>query len=157
MAVVCDTTPINYLVQIGLIDLVPRLFGNACIPEAVLSELLHPSAPRNVREFASALPEWMVVKTAVEIKEPAILALDKGEREAIALSVSLGAEFLLTDDYKARVVARQLGIATLTTLLILDAAADRGWINFHEAVQRLLETNFRVDPLTIAQLAEKHA
>jgi predicted nucleic acid-binding protein len=99
----------------------------------------------------------MVVKTAVEIKEPAILALDKGEREAIALSVSLGAEFLLTDDYKARVVARQLGIATLTTLLILDAAADRGWINFHEAVQRLLETNFRVDPLTIAQLAEKHA
>jgi predicted nucleic acid-binding protein len=88
VAVVCDTTPINYLVQIGLIDLVPRLFGNACIPEAVLSELLHPSAPRNVREFASALPEWMVVKTAVEIKEPAILALDKGEREAIALSFS---------------------------------------------------------------------
>ena len=83
--------------------------------------------------------------------------LDIGEREAIALATSLRAQFLLTDDFRARVAARNRGISTLTTLLILDAAADRGWISFRDAAERLLQTNFRVDRFTIEQLVEKHS
>jgi predicted nucleic acid-binding protein len=40
MAVVIpDTSPINYLVLIGEISLLPRLYGKILIPDAVLTEL----------------------------------------------------------------------------------------------------------------------
>jgi predicted nucleic acid-binding protein len=154
--VVCDTTPLNYLIQIDLVDLIPRLFVNVCIPHAVLRELSHPAAPSSVRQFAFSLPSWVSVQRAGRIADTALLELDPGEREAIALATTLGAQFLLTDDYRARITARERGLISLTTLLILDAAADRGWISFRDAIDRLLKTNFRVDRLTIELLLEKH-
>jgi len=154
--VVCDTTPLNYLIQIDLVDLIPRLFTNACIPQAVFRELLHPAAPSSVRKFAFSLPKWVSVQRAGAITDATLLDLDPGEREAIALATALGAQFLLTDDYRARMAARERGLIALTTLLILDAAADRGWISFRDALERLLKTNFRVDRFTIDQLLKKH-
>ena len=156
MLVVCDTTPLNYLIQIELIDLIPRLYTNACIPQAVFRELLHPAAPSSVRQWAFSLPNWISVKAVDATADLTLLDLHCGERDAIALATSLGAQFLLTDDYKARAAARNRGLATLTTLLILDAAADGRWISFQDALERLLQTNFRVDRLTIEQLVEKH-
>ena len=35
MIVISDTSPINYLLQIGLIGLLPELFGRVLIPNAV--------------------------------------------------------------------------------------------------------------------------
>jgi predicted nucleic acid-binding protein len=49
-AVVSDTSPINYLIRIGEIDLLPQLFGEILIPPAVLQELQHAGAPLAVRE-----------------------------------------------------------------------------------------------------------
>lgn len=155
MLAVCDTTPLNYLIQIDLVDLIPRLFGNVGIPEAVLRELSHPAAPSPVRQFAFSLPVWISVRRAGAITDAKLLDLDPGEREAIALATALRARFLLTDDYRARTAARDRGLIPLTTLLILDAAADRGWISFHDALERLLNTNFRVDRFTIDQLLAK--
>lgn len=156
MLVVCDTTPLNYLVQIELVELIPQLYSAACIPQAVFRELLHPAAPVPVRQWAFSLPRWISVQHVGVAIAPALLDLDRGEQEAIALATALGSQFLLTDDYKARVAARGQGLATLTTLLILDAAADRGWISFKDAMDRLLRTNFRVDRFTVDQLIEKH-
>jgi predicted nucleic acid-binding protein len=155
MIVVCDTTPINYLVQIELIDLIPRLYGTAFIPPAVLGELLHPRTPAAVADWASNLPQWVVVKHAVATTPP-LAALHRGEQEAIWLAEFLQARILLTDDYRARAAAHTRGIATVTTLLVLDIAADRGWIDFTDAISRLLQTNFRVDRSTIDQLTAKH-
>jgi len=49
--VVADTSPIRYLVRIGQIDLLPRLFKTIFLPSAVAEELLHPSAPPSVRDW----------------------------------------------------------------------------------------------------------
>ncbi|MDQ2923980.1 MAG: hypothetical protein M3R43_00200 [Acidobacteriota bacterium] len=157
MIVVCDTTPISYLIQIELIDLIPRLFGTACLPSAVLHELQHPNAPTVVRSWVEALPSWVSIYRPGPIKSPLLLGLHIGEREALAIAEKLQADFVLTDDFKARKVAHQLGIDTLTTLLILDAAADRGWLDFQATLRLLLQTNFRVDQLTVDQLIEKHS
>ena len=156
MIVVCDTTPISYLIQIELIDLLPRLYGDAFIPSTVLEELLHPKAPIPVRNWAASLPSWVVVQPPVPI-DPQLSSLHRGEQQAIALAESLHAHLLLTDDFKARTIAHQRGIDTVTTLLILDTAADRKWISFPTAIAALLQTNFRVDNFTIQQLLAKHA
>ncbi|HEV2987453.1 MAG TPA: hypothetical protein VG759_03355 [Candidatus Angelobacter sp.] len=46
MIIVADTSPINYLVLIKEIEVLPRLYGKIIIPEAVREELLRPEAPR---------------------------------------------------------------------------------------------------------------
>jgi hypothetical protein len=51
MVVVADTTPINYLLLIGEIRLLPALYGNVIVPLAVGSELRDPDAPEIVRRW----------------------------------------------------------------------------------------------------------
>ena len=36
---IADTSPIQYLFQTGLLDLLPALYGEVILPEAVVSEL----------------------------------------------------------------------------------------------------------------------
>jgi predicted nucleic acid-binding protein len=157
MIVVCDTTPINYLLQIDLIDLIPRLWGKAFLPPVVHGELLDRSAPQVVRAWASDLPEWIAVEHPGVIDAPALLKLHSGESQALALAERLNADLLVTDDKKARNTAHARGIPTATTLLILDSAANRGWIEFESAITKLIRTNFRVDPETVAELVAKHS
>ncbi|ESA36929.1 dna-binding protein [Leptolyngbya sp. Heron Island J] len=45
MIVVADTSPINYLLLIGQIDLLPRLFQQIIIPDIVRDEMSDPGAP----------------------------------------------------------------------------------------------------------------
>jgi len=56
MIAVADTSPICYLILIGEIDLLPKLFSQVLVPEAVLAELLHKDAPPAVRSWASKQP-----------------------------------------------------------------------------------------------------
>jgi predicted nucleic acid-binding protein len=46
MIVVADTSPINYLILIGEIEILTGMYGRVVIPHAVREELLRPSAPR---------------------------------------------------------------------------------------------------------------
>jgi hypothetical protein len=53
--VIADTSPINYLLLIGHIDIRPALFDKVILPAAVWDELKHPKAPPVVRSWAAAL------------------------------------------------------------------------------------------------------
>jgi|SRR5579884_705013 len=64
MIVVSDTSPINYLVWIGAIGLLPRLYDSVILPQAVYEELTRPEAPAPVRAWATQLPEWATVSKA---------------------------------------------------------------------------------------------
>ncbi|SPE26778.1 Pin domain nucleic acid-binding protein (fragment) [Candidatus Sulfopaludibacter sp. SbA6] len=98
--VVADTSPIRYLVQIGQIDLLPRLFEKIFLPAAVAEELRHPSAPPAVRAWMSQIPGWVEVSPVTDIDDPVLQALDPGEGSAIALALSLKADLILIDDRK---------------------------------------------------------
>ena len=56
MIVVCDTSPLNYLVLIQHAEVLPSLFGRVIAPPAVMAELQHPGAPTIVRAWAAAPP-----------------------------------------------------------------------------------------------------
>jgi hypothetical protein len=49
--VVADTGPINYLVLIDAIEVLPKLFEQVLVPAAVYDELSHADAPPPVRAF----------------------------------------------------------------------------------------------------------
>ena len=63
MIVVADTSPINYLIQLGHIDFLQQLYKRIVIPHAVLDELLNPKAPAPVRAWALNPPGWLEFAT----------------------------------------------------------------------------------------------
>ena len=59
--VVADTGPLNYLLLIDAIDLLPKLFEKIFVPAAVHRELTHPAAPEPVRRWATRVPQWLEI------------------------------------------------------------------------------------------------
>ena len=49
MIVVSDTTPLRYLVEIEVVEILPELFGQIIIPIAVSEELQHPKTPHKIK------------------------------------------------------------------------------------------------------------
>jgi hypothetical protein len=54
--VVADTGPLNYLILIEAADVLPNLFSQILIPQAVYDELAHAEAPAAVRSFIARTP-----------------------------------------------------------------------------------------------------
>jgi predicted nucleic acid-binding protein len=51
MTVVSNTTPLNYLILIGRVDVLSKLYELVIIPEPVFNELTAPSTPQLVRDW----------------------------------------------------------------------------------------------------------
>jgi predicted nucleic acid-binding protein len=99
--VIADTGPINYLVLIGSIDLLPVLFEKVILPSAVEAELTDPDAPLPARNWIAHPPAWLDVhETPSREFDKASAELDEGETAAIALAILLDADLLLMDDRK---------------------------------------------------------
>ncbi len=56
MIIVSDTSPINYLVLIQEIELLPKLFGEVVIPQAVLDELKQTRTLEAVKNWIDSKP-----------------------------------------------------------------------------------------------------
>jgi len=98
MIVVADTSPINYLLLIKEIDILPKMYGKVVIPRAVHEELLRVVAPEIVRAWIGEAPTWLEIRTPVGAPDPSLTKLDPGERDAIMLAIELRADQLIVDD-----------------------------------------------------------
>lgn len=142
MIVVADTTPLHYLILIGEVWLLEKLFGHILIPPAVRSELQRARTPQSVKEWIESQPTWLEIKLPTIALPDVAKSLGRGEREALALAVELPADALLLDDKRAKNEARRRNIPVITILNILEAAAAKSLINLPDAVERLRQTNF---------------
>ena len=59
--VIADTGPINYLILIGHIDILPVLFQKVILPSIVRDELKHQKAPAAVQQWIANPPAWVEV------------------------------------------------------------------------------------------------
>jgi predicted nucleic acid-binding protein len=157
LLVVADTSPIRYLVEIGHIGLLPQLFERIFIPSLVYDELRHPSAPAPVRAWANPLPAWLEVLPVTVSDDPAFRGLDDGEKSALTLGMTLGAELILIDDRKGAAVALQKGFQITGTLGLLTRSAQRGILDLPDALARLKRTNFHYRQELFDDLLKKHA
>ena len=153
MIVVADTSPINYLLLIDQIDLLPRLFQQVIIPDVVRDEMLDPSAPPALQQWIANPPPWLVVQ-AVSVTDETLNSLDPGEQAAITLAQTLPADLLIIDERLGRRTASERGIPIIGTLGILDDAANKGLIELTDAIARLQQTNFRISRRIIQTLLE---
>lgn len=155
--VVADTGPLHYLVLIGHIDLIPALFDTVFVPPEVQEELSRAEAPTEVRSWIANPPAWLtVVPAPTSTTDSVLLRLDRGERAAILLAISLKADAILVDDRAGVAAARAKGFAAVGTLGILDAAARLGKVRIGNALDRLRETTFRHKGDLFEALLKKH-
>jgi len=157
MIAVADTSPLCYLILIGEIDLLFKLFGQVLVPQSVLAELLHPDAPVAVRSWASHLPSWITAKEEPNLVVPGLEKLQAGERAAILLAESMKANIILLDEKAARRVAADRGLRVTGILGLLGEAAARGLVDLAPAIDRLRKTNFRYSPALLKATLDRFA
>lgn len=155
MIVISDTSPINYLVLIDEIELLPKLFGTIIIPQAVLSELQRTEAPKEVSAWLTTNPAWLELRTVSEIDDT--IALGTGEREAISLAKEINADLVLIDDKKAREAALERGLTVAGTLNVLELASVKNLLELRATFDKLQQTNFRVSQTLINEILERNA
>jgi predicted nucleic acid-binding protein len=156
MIVVADTSPLNYLVQIDEVELLPALFDKVLIPLAVVLELTHAGSPLKVRKWISSPPGWLESRQVAGVASPSLFVLEPGEREAIQLALETGIDTVLIDDAAGRLVAETFKLDVRGTLGVLERAAKLGKISFHQALVKLELTSFRISPTLRAAFLQRN-
>ena len=155
MIVVSDTSPICYLLLIEEIDLLPQLYKQVYIPQAVQQELVNNRFPAVVKAWIEHPPEWLVI-CSVEVLDANLAYLDPGERAVIALAEEQGADLVIVDDGLGRRAARTRQLKVTGLLGVLDTAAQQNLVNFPVAISRLQQTTFRVSRSLIESLLQQY-
>jgi len=141
--VVADTGPLNYLVLIEAVDLLPKLFDQVLAPQTVFDELTDSDTPPAVRAWVTQAPDWFRIDPdPAALIDEATANLDAGEKAAIALALAIKADLVLMDDREGVTAAREKGLRATGTLGVLDLAARRGLIDLTAAFARLKTTGF---------------
>lgn len=146
---ISNSSPIQYLFQCNLLDLLPSLFDRVIIPEAVVAEISEGRGLGVTLPVMDALP-WACVRAP---KDPALLPLvtdlGQGEREVLALALASPGSLVILDDGLARRYAAHLGLRLIGTLGVLVRAKRQGLITAVAPVlDQLDRLRFRVDPET---------
>ncbi len=141
--VVADTTPLNYLIIIGRVEILASLFGEVLIPQAVLEELNHPKAPE-------AVSRWLQEPPVEHLDET--IQLGKGENEAISLAMERRVKMVLMDERLGRGAAEARGLIPVGTLNLIDLADEQGLLDGIAALNHLRQTTFRAAPELLGRL-----
>jgi predicted nucleic acid-binding protein len=135
--IVCDTGPLLHLQEASSLDLLSAA-GRIVIPSAVRAEL---------NDYDPLWNESRARWITVESLEPENARranrwvqadlLHEGEAEALSLAIQMRADWLLTDDAAARLVAQQQGLEVHGSLGVVLWAAATGHLQQPEAESRL--------------------
>lgn len=118
--VICNSSPLIALEQIGCLALLATLFGEVWVPPAVIRE----------GTTSVSLPTFLKERGLTQPLAAAVLqvALGAGESEAIALALQEQARLLIMDDRPARRTAEALGLKVIGTLGVLLTAKRKGHV-----------------------------
>jgi predicted nucleic acid-binding protein len=141
--VVADTSPLNYLIQMELADLLGDVYGAVVIPDAVARELADARAPSAVRLWMVELPAWIQCVAVKRFDDTLPDDLGRGESEAISLAMELNATVLL-DDKRGRIEAAARHVETAGTLAVLLQGALKGKVDLRVSIDRLKALGFRI-------------
>jgi predicted nucleic acid-binding protein len=146
---VSDTSPLQYLFQTNLLDLLRVLYTQITVPEAVVDEIAAGHALGIHLPDLTTIP-WIQVR---QVRDPALLPLapdlGAGEREVLALAVETADSLALLDDGLARRHARLLKITFTGTLGVLLKGKQQGHLPAVAPVLDELEAlGFRLDAAT---------
>jgi uncharacterized protein len=158
--VISDTSVITNLAAIQHLYLLPQLYNQIIIPEAVYRELVDIDPPvLGTLEIQAA--SWVeirqVVNRGVVERLQRDVRLDLGESEAIALALELNADLLLIDERRGRAEADRLGIRITGVLgILVESKRQNLIIAVKPLVNSLIATSeFRVSSALYALILDR--
>jgi len=116
-------------------DLLEKVYGQVITTEEIAIE------------YGETLPVWVEVVSVKDKMRQQLLEfqIDKGESSAIALALEIPESTIILDDFKARKVAKQLGLTITGTLGVIIKAKLLGKIeSIKPILEKIKETNFRI-------------
>jgi uncharacterized protein len=145
--VIVNASPLQYLHQVGQLDLYPKLFGRIIVPNAVVAEL----APG--RRLGVSLPEAEAIDW-IDLRSPSscvggLLSWELGTGESAVLSLALEnpGSRVVFDDKLARQAAVLLNLPLLGTAGILLRAKRAGHLKeVRPVLSQLADLGFRLTP-----------
>jgi predicted nucleic acid-binding protein len=157
MLTISDSSPIIGLSMINRLYLLRKLYNEIIIPTAVYQEITeagdHAPGSREVKES-----NWIKVKPLVNTALASQLPkkLDRGESEAIALSLELFADLLVIDERRGRNVAKLMGLNIVGVGGILVKAKEAGLASeVKPLIDELINgTPFRISKAVVARTLE---
>jgi predicted nucleic acid-binding protein len=149
--VFCDTSVIQYLFQVGLLDLLFTLYQEIGIPAAVANELAEGRVHGIDLPDAESMARFKVLPVSAQPSIQSLKSLGSGEREVLALALTSADHLLLIDDAVARQHARELSLRFTGTLGILLKAKQSGLlVEVQSVLDQLERKGFRLDKRTRA-------
>lgn len=143
--VVSNTTPLIALAWLKRLDLLPALFGNIHIPQAVYDEIVPNPEAIGAAELQAV--SWLIISPVKDTLAVSLLLdqLDAGESEAIVLARELQAGLLLMDERRGRRRAMQANLNVVGTLGILIQARRQNMTGLlRPQLDRLRQLPFRM-------------
>jgi predicted nucleic acid-binding protein len=158
--VVSDTSPLNYLVLINVVDVLPSIFRQVYIPPSVIVELTRSKTPELVRDWATTPPAWLKVVAPAK-RLPSTASLGDGEADALSLAKELHIVDILIDERRGRTIAIREGLVPLPTLAVLERAAADDLIDLPSTLDKVRQTNMRlpadqIEAALMRDAARKH-
>ena len=148
---ICDTSPIQYLHQIGSLHLLADFYTRTIIPPAVVDELARGRAIGVDLPDVRALP-WLTVQAPEGLdKMPSAADLGAGEKEVLALGTQVPGSVVILDERLGRLHAEALKLSYTGTLGILLRAKTEGRIpRIEPLLEYLGRLGFRLSAKTHA-------
>lgn len=151
--VIANTTPLISLADIGLFNLLQKLYGEIFIPYAVLEEIKNEPAKTLVRNSVFIHVVKVLDSSAKRIFSS---KLHKGEVEVLLLAEEQCADLLLMDDNAAKKTAKFMGFKVTGTLGVLLKGKQDGYIQeIKPLLDKLIETGFYVKPEIMQYVLEE--
>jgi predicted nucleic acid-binding protein len=133
--IISDTSCFIILTNIGELDLLHKVYGQIVTTDEIAAE------------FGETLPDWVEIVTVADKYRQQLLEMqiDRDESSAIALALETPNSTIILDDYKARKIAEQLGLAYTGTIGVIIKAKLNGIIpSIKPLLEKIKRTDFRL-------------
>jgi len=157
--VVCDSTILIGLAEIGRLDLLRKVFSRISIPEEVFHEVVKKGADKpGAQDIKNA--DWIEIipvkdRTLVDLM---MISLDKGEAEVLALTKELLADLIMIDEEKARKSAVIAGYNVMGLLGLFILAKNLGLVpRIRPLIEELRRKRFRISDRLVSEALKKAA
>jgi predicted nucleic acid-binding protein len=150
---ICDTSPIQYLYQLKLLHIIPKLANQVFVPTAVVEEI-KTGLSRGVNLPRLEELDWVSIRRPIsELALPLIANLGPGETQVLMLALEMREAVVVLDDALAREIAETLDLHLTGTLgLLLDAKKAGIVPALRPLLDELHSLNFRLAPHTYSAM-----
>ena len=147
--VICNTSPLQYLHQLGLLHILPALAGQVVVPFAVEEELAIGRAAGVSLPDLKTLSWVSLQRPRSQTALPLVHDLGPGETEVLMLALEAPEPIVILDDALARRSAEILRLPLTGTVGLLLDAKQAGLIEkVAPCLNQLQALRFRLSPRT---------